>query len=378
VEKKAPSHLEKEAIMVRSALTVLVLAMLTGFAAAQEPAESASRTHTVVKGGTLWALSQKYYQDPFLWPQIYEANRGQIDDPDLIEPVQQFVIPGISRGAIAGAGGEPAGEPAVVGGVSVSGAGPQAPGMAAEATEPLSERDRRTVFFRDPVTTLGVRGLEEETFLVVSRASVWSAEWLGPANIDRVESDGRVASFLAQGELRTTVPYTRIRLALKDGVRYQVGDAVQMYRSPRTIEGVGSILRPSGVMSITKVDGGVLQLFGRVLLGDFVRPALAFNLQAGQYPDVFSGQTQATVLEFGEVHALYTPGDIAILDRGVEQGVAIGDEYVAFPGDGSSETVVGRLRVVGTEQQTASARIVAVEGPVFYTGIAVHLDRRMR
>jgi hypothetical protein len=167
-------------------------------------------------------------------------------------------------------------------------------------------------------------------------------------------------------------------LALKDGVRYQVGDAVQMYRSPRTIEGVGSILRPSGVMSITKVDGGVLQLFGRVLLGDFVRPALAFNLQAGQYPDVFSGQTQATVLEFGEVHALYTPGDIAILDRGVEQGVAIGDEYVAFPGDGSSETVVGRLRVVGTEQQTASARIVAVEGPVFYTGIAVHLDRRMR
>jgi LysM repeat protein len=61
VENKVPSHLEKEAIMVRSALTVLALANLTGFAAAQEPAESASRMHTVVAGETLWVLAQQYY-----------------------------------------------------------------------------------------------------------------------------------------------------------------------------------------------------------------------------------------------------------------------------------------------------------------------------
>jgi hypothetical protein len=128
------------------------------------------------------------------------------------------VIPGIADGGTEMA----AGETAVVGGVSVSGAGAQAPDAppgSTEVTEPLSERDLRSVFFCDPVTTLGVRGLEEQTYRVVSRASVWSAEWLGPENTDDVESEGRVESFLAEGELRTAVPYTRIRLELNDGVR---------------------------------------------------------------------------------------------------------------------------------------------------------------
>ena len=155
MENKALSHLENEAIMVRSALTVLALAIVTSFAAAQEPAESASRTHTVVKGETLWALAQQYYQDPFLWPQIYEANRGQIDDPNLIESAQQFVIPGMSRGEIAGAAGEPAGQPAVVGDVSVSGARPQAPGAAAEAIEPQTA-SARIVSVKGPVFRTGI------------------------------------------------------------------------------------------------------------------------------------------------------------------------------------------------------------------------------
>jgi len=146
---------------------------------------------------------------------------------------------------------------------------------------------------------------------------------------------------------------------------------------------LGSIIRPTGVVSVTRVDGGitegvVLQLFERVLPGDFTRAAPAFNLQPGQYPDVVSDRTGATILEFGSSHALNSLGDVAILDRGGEQDVEIGDEYVAFQGDGSTEDVVGRLRVVATESQTASARIVSVEGPVFKTGIAVHLDRKMR
>ena len=368
--------------MVRSAVTVLALAILPGFAAAQQPAETAFRTHQVVAGETLWALAQQYYQDPFLWPRIYEANRGQVQDPNLIEPDQLLVIPGVSASDSEMA----AGGPAIVGGVTVSGAGgqaPDAPPAGPDAEQQISERDRRSVFFRDPATTLSVQGLIAQDYLLVSRASVWSAEWLGPENVDDLESAGRIEFFVAEGELRAALPYTRVRLDLDDGFRVAVGDALQLYRPLRTIEGLGSIIRPTGVVSVTRVDGGitegvVLQLFERVLPGDFVRAAPAFNLQPGQYPDVVSDRTGATILEFGGSHALYSLGDVAILDRGGEQGVEIGDEYVAFQGDGSTEDVVGRLRVVATESQTASARIVSVEGPVFKTGIAVHLDRKMR
>ena len=104
MEHKVPSHLEKEAIMVRSAIAVLALSIFPGFAVAQQPAQTASRTHVVVTGNTLWALAQRYYQDPFQWPRIYEANRSQIGDSDLIYPDQEFVIPGIA-----------ADEPAIVG-----------------------------------------------------------------------------------------------------------------------------------------------------------------------------------------------------------------------------------------------------------------------
>ncbi|PIE02850.1 MAG: hypothetical protein CSA81_04945 [Acidobacteria bacterium] len=43
------------------------------------------KVHTVVKGDTLWDIAQTYFQDPFLWPQIYQVN-PYIKDPDLIYP----------------------------------------------------------------------------------------------------------------------------------------------------------------------------------------------------------------------------------------------------------------------------------------------------
>ena len=51
------------------------------------------QTARVVIGHTLWALSQNYYGDPTRYPVIYEANKSQIHNPDLIYPGQVFVVP---------------------------------------------------------------------------------------------------------------------------------------------------------------------------------------------------------------------------------------------------------------------------------------------
>jgi nucleoid-associated protein YgaU len=51
------------------------------------------QTARVVSGHTLWALSQNYYGDPTRYPVIYEANRSQIHNPNLIYPGQVFVVP---------------------------------------------------------------------------------------------------------------------------------------------------------------------------------------------------------------------------------------------------------------------------------------------
>ena len=51
-------------------------------------------TYTVIKGDCLWNIAKKdyIYNDPFKWPDIYEANKDKIKDPDLIYPRQVFTI----------------------------------------------------------------------------------------------------------------------------------------------------------------------------------------------------------------------------------------------------------------------------------------------
>ncbi len=51
--------------------------------------------HKVKKGECLWWIAEykDVYNDPFMWPLIYKANRGKIENPDLIYPDQVFSIP---------------------------------------------------------------------------------------------------------------------------------------------------------------------------------------------------------------------------------------------------------------------------------------------
>lgn len=51
------------------------------------------RHYTVVKGDNLWNISKKFYGGGAFWTRIYNANRDQIGNPNLIYPGQVFVIP---------------------------------------------------------------------------------------------------------------------------------------------------------------------------------------------------------------------------------------------------------------------------------------------
>lgn len=53
----------------------------------------AGSSYTVVKGDCLWKIAQRAYGDGSRWIEIYNANAGQISNPNLIFPGQTFVIP---------------------------------------------------------------------------------------------------------------------------------------------------------------------------------------------------------------------------------------------------------------------------------------------
>ncbi|MBS1272128.1 MAG: putative protein YgaU [Candidatus Marinimicrobia bacterium] len=57
------------------------------------------REYVVKPGDYLMKISalREYYNDPYKWRIIYEANRDIIDDPDLIYPKQILKIPPVSE-----------------------------------------------------------------------------------------------------------------------------------------------------------------------------------------------------------------------------------------------------------------------------------------
>lgn len=55
---------------------------------------SGDTTHTVVPGESLSKIAKRYYGKASKWKAIYDANRDQLDNPDLIHPGQVLKIPG--------------------------------------------------------------------------------------------------------------------------------------------------------------------------------------------------------------------------------------------------------------------------------------------
>lgn len=57
------------------------------------PAPSGGQTYTVKSGDSLSKIAKRLYGDAQQWRKIYEANKDQIQNPDLIHPGQTIRIP---------------------------------------------------------------------------------------------------------------------------------------------------------------------------------------------------------------------------------------------------------------------------------------------
>jgi nucleoid-associated protein YgaU len=56
--------------------------------------------YTVVAGDTLRSIAQRFYGDENQWPRIFNANRDQISNPDVIQVGWVLTIPGFRPYAV--------------------------------------------------------------------------------------------------------------------------------------------------------------------------------------------------------------------------------------------------------------------------------------
>jgi nucleoid-associated protein YgaU len=62
-------------------------------APATPAAGAAAGTYTVKSGDSLSKIAKHHYGDASKWHAIYDANRDQLDNPDLIHPGQVLKLP---------------------------------------------------------------------------------------------------------------------------------------------------------------------------------------------------------------------------------------------------------------------------------------------
>lgn len=406
-------------MILRTAVALVLLAVLPGLSTAQEPVtEPPARTHVVQAGQTLASIARTYLGSTDAWRQIYEANRDLLDDPHRIFPGIELTIPGV--GVPARAAADPGvevirGRPDVeVTGVEI-GPDPLAP-LAADTlpqvvsgveqrrqllrTRPFQASEvtgfdgPRTVFYGSlqgparSATRPGVHLAEDSETLAVSSSAFHAAAWLvGPG--EAPEAIGQIGAFAgdrAAGVERTSLqPFdlVQVRLDVREGLAE--GDRLIAYHEVGELPGDRTILAPSALLEIQTLEAGgalarVLNEFDRAELGHRVIRPRTFPLSPGVHPTTTDIELQGTVLGFRDRKEIYLPGDQAFIDLGSDDGLSVGDELlgVLTPEGGWSRQRVARFQAIATRSRTATVRLLDSESPTAVrSGLTVVLDRSM-
>ena len=361
--------------MVRSAAALVAVLILPSFALGQVP----QGTHTVVDDDTLWDLAIRYYDSPWEWRTIYEANRDVVEDPHWIFPTEVLVIPGLTGTTTAQAPveddpPEPMDEP-----VADDVPSDLVP-FGLRPARPISE-GARTIFYSDEgQETARARSIEGSSNAVVSSDRVYAAPWLLRQEAEP-ETSGTVMGFAEPGERSTTMRlYDQIRIEMPATAR--VGANLQLFRISRTIPMVGRVAKPVGVATVSAIGDGevvaqIRKVYDRIQAGDLVRALPAYTEQPGVMPESVAGGSEAMIMGFAGRQVIPDVGHIAFLDLGSDDGIAIGDEFVLYSDAVGTETH-GSLQVVYTTPNTASARVMTMDDDVWRQGVIVRLARKMR
>lgn len=352
----------------RLALPAVLLAVGAAAASAQQPqtAEPAQqqREHVVRRGDTLWDLARTYLQNPFAWPQIFEANRNVVRDPHWIYPTNRLIIPPLLQQQPAPGG--PIGMPFMPVEAPVQAVPVAAADQAQQAAGPTLIS---TVDLRRPAVTAN---------------EYRRAPWLGapvqaaPASritrkVDPSTTSDRLSSILLPNErVFVTAP----------GATF--GDSLLVVRPGALVGEWGQVMQPLAILRVDSVYpqqvlARVVAHFGEARVGDMVLPLGAEPVMpAGEAGDVTSGPS-GFLLRFVQPQPLYGTTELGFISLGRADGVGIGDEFgVYVPADATAPPVrVGVVRVVRVADRTATVRVIGATSTALRDGLPVTMIRRM-
>jgi len=377
--------------MVRMiALSIIMLLMTAGVSgqendttgspgAVMVPKEDAPEIYIVQKGDTLWDIAEKFFGDPFTWPDIWKKNL-YIQDPHWIYPGQKLTLkiimekisqPEKEMKPLA----EP--EPLFI---------ETAPRM--ESASP-AETEEKASEVTTPVEDAGVIQVLRNPLPVYRRESYLRTGFIAKRSAFPKE---KVISVEGEGVFATQNDIVIVDKGSNTGVKngdmftvYTVGDRV---KHTDTGADLGYVARAKGVIEVLSSGEGqmrcrVRENFDPIVEGDFVMPTVfttAPTFDAWIRP---MERIAGTLLAVNDPLISIHINDILYIDRGSVHGVRPGDRFIVYSriADGNvigHREILGELQVVNVMETESAVIVVSQKDRGMVVGDRVELNARCR
>ena len=369
-------------------------------------------SHTVSRGETLWSISQMYFNDPLLWPEIYRLNTAVVEDPHWIYPGEVLNLSEmatIAQGPDT-VGARPDTTAAAADTVRADTVGAVIPldtaaidtipsdttQFVVEPPPPTVAESRETIFDRrrtnQQVVQDVLRAYTHQPYRPLRAGEFYAAGFLSEE--ERLPW-GRVIGATATPAIprltdRTSATtFEEIAVRPPRNASYHVGDSLLVARIDRGLEfgRWGDVIVPVGIARVTSIEdeqvlAEVVTQFDRIHEGQ-----LAMALEPFRNP----GEVRPTPVEKGMTGRLLAPRDphsIAgaqqyyFIDKGRRDGVSLGDVFEVFqPARGyagaASEEVRAVMMIVHTREKSATGLLIQIVNPAIDRGMPVRLIKKM-
>ncbi|MEZ5558559.1 MAG: LysM peptidoglycan-binding domain-containing protein [Pseudomonadales bacterium] len=343
--------------IVRQALLTLVIGV--GIAAAAASGDLAQYlrddhpdVYEVVKGDTLWDISGKFLERPWLWPEIWRIN-PQIENPHLIYPGDKIRLVWVD------------GQPRLD---LERGAAGRTYRMTPSDTVTMQPEVRATPL-ESPIPAIRLDAIQG--FLVQNRV-------VEPGMLDD-------APYVVQGESERLVlgagDRVYVRGDLPDSESFSIVRKGPLYIDPETNEVLGREATYIGLGQAVAQDDIIATVSltssrEEVQIGDRVLPTEERRLESTFFPSAPKGQVDGQIISvFGGVTQVGAY-DVVVLNRGEREGMEVGNVLAIYKRGAlardriAKETIrlpserAGLLMVFRTFEKLSYGLVLATERPL--------------
>jgi len=371
-------------------------------------------SHTVSRGETLWSISQMYFNDPLLWPEIYRLNTAVIEDPHWIYPGE---VLNLSEVATIAQGGDTvtarpdttaaAADTVRAAGDTVAAVVPldtaaidtipaDTAQLIVEAPPPTVAESRETIFDRrrtnQQVVQDVLRAYVHQPYRPLRAGEFYAAGFLSEE--ERLPW-GRVLGATATPAIPRLTERTSARtfeeIAIKPprNASYHVGDSLLVARIDRVVEfgRWGDVVVPVGIARVTSIEDDqvlaqVVAQFDRIHEGQLAMPLEPFRDPGQVRPTPVEKGLTGKLLEGRDLHPIAGAQQFFFIDKGRRDGITPGDVFEVYkPAAGyegsASEEVRAVMMIVHTREHSATGLLIQIMHPGLDRGLPVRLIKKM-